>query len=108
MTADKPEGDVALLVDYAEHAPECVLHCVDHEPDADCDCGLEQAIDAYESQATRIATLEAALRPLAAIPLEDFGLEEKPDERQIMAWNGVPLKVGHVKAARRALSAGQE
>jgi hypothetical protein len=45
------------LTDYAEHGPECVLHCVDHEPDAECDCGLEQAIDAYESQAARIAEL---------------------------------------------------
>ena len=98
------------LAEYAEHGPECVLHCVDHEPDAECDCGLEQAIDAYESQAARIAELEAALRELVECkdlhdtPVGKYATKESEahrldyNRRKPLAW----------EAARRALASPRE
>ncbi|MGL5005554.1 MAG: hypothetical protein ACRDAM_21725, partial [Casimicrobium sp.] len=44
-----------------------------------------------------------ALRPLAAYPLEDFGHEDRPDDRILWAANGHPVTIGHVRKARAAL-----
>lgn len=44
-----------------------------------------------------------ALAHLAAYPLEEFGLEEKPDSYVLFGANDWRLTVGHVRAARAAL-----
>jgi len=50
----------------------------------------------------RIERLEAALKPLADIPLEEF-LKRQPDD-PIMGWNNHYLRVRHVYEARAALN----
>jgi hypothetical protein len=55
----------------------------------------------------RIAALEAALRPLAGIPIEDFGLEKKKDY-PLHGWNGYTIHSGHVIDARKALGLASE
>jgi len=51
--------------------------------------------------------LLAALRPLAAIPFEDFGAIRNKPESILMAWNGVELTVKHVIDAREAIRGAQ-
>lgn len=48
--------------------------------------------------------LYEALEIFAAIPLEDFGWDDRSDDRPISGFNKLTLTVGHVRAARRALA----
>lgn len=73
-------------------APDCeVVHSADHD----------RVVSALTAD---VARLQAALEPLAAIPLEEFGWEEKPD-RPITGWNKHTLYARDVLAARAALAA---
>ena len=47
--------------------------------------------------------LLAALKVLAAYPLEEFGMENKPDWLPLFGANEWQLTVGHVRRARAAL-----
>lgn len=54
----------------------------------------------------RIHALEAAVRPLAGIPIEAFGLEKKKDY-PLHGWNGYTIHSGHVIDARKALATAE-
>ena len=64
-------------------------------PVADVQCVYEAAAE--------IERLRAAIVPLAGIPIEDFGLQNKPD-RPLMGWNGHRIHAADVIAARAALT----
>lgn len=52
-----------------------------------------------------LAEMRDALRPLAAIPFEAFtGNDKRSDDHILMAWNGVPITIGHVKMARDVIA----
>lgn len=71
----------------------------------------DREIEAHGATFQQLATAEAtvarlteALKPLAAIPFEEFaGNGKRPNDTPLMAWNGVQLTIGHVRAARKAL-----
>lgn len=56
--------------------------------------------------AARVAELERALRPFAAIPYDEFGAMHQRPEHILMGWNKHDLTTAHVMAARRALADG--
>lgn len=50
--------------------------------------------------AIAIRKLVSALEPIAAIPFDEFDNGTRTDDTPLMAWNHVPLTIGHVKSAR--------
>lgn len=74
---------------------------------SDGNLSLQVAINAIREEAIRNAVpgLLKAANVLAAIPLEDFGHQTRPDAYQLMGWNGYELTVGDVKSARLAVAA---
>lgn len=45
-----------------------------------------------------------ALMHFAALPLEEFDLDRREDDRPITGFNNWDLKVGHIRAARAAIA----
>lgn len=47
--------------------------------------------------------LREALKPLAAIPYQDFDYRKRDEDHRLMCWNGICITIGDVKRARRLL-----
>ncbi len=81
------------------------------------DCGTAQVLDwwTWHAAAVRqliaeiaakdaeIARLRDALAPVAAYPLEDFGIENSRESKPLFGANNWRLTVGDVRQARAAL-----
>lgn len=72
--------------------------------------GIGATYDSYEHEddsddclVCRVHNLEEALKPLAAIPYQDFDYRERDDDHRLMCWNGICITIGDVKQARRLL-----
>jgi hypothetical protein len=97
MTADKPEGDVALL------ALHSILHYLRNpygHTDEVLRVGRREAADLLESQATRIGTLEQRIAELETALLECVDVLDDPDNPAMYGYEHV------VQVARRALREG--
>lgn len=66
---------------------------------------LAEWVRALMKDRAEIERLQSAIKPLAKVPLEAFGWENKPD-KPITGWNDHTLYVRDVLAARAVLPTG--
>lgn len=71
----------------------------------ECDPRL-QPKSGYDSLRAEVERLRAALEPLASLPVEDFGKQDKPD-LPLVGWNDHVIFVRDVLEARAALASHQ-
>jgi hypothetical protein len=84
---------------HAEHYDALAASCSQAAKDA------VQFQDERDALKARCEALEAAIKPFAEIPIEDFDWQRKPDHA-FCGWNKHTLHVRDVLAARSALADG--
>jgi len=95
----------AALAETAELS--AALDAVIAERDAaygQVDALKQQRSDLIAATSARVAELERAIKPLADLPLEEFGWGDRRPDQPITGWNKHTLYVRDVLAARAALA----